>query len=73
MRSDTSPARLRLADVAQGLSALADGLLVVSALLMRRFLFETLHDAALMIDRERSGREASPTAPLGGVDEPSDG
>ncbi len=29
---------------------------------MRRFLFETLHDVALMIDRERSGREASPSA-----------
>lgn len=30
--------------------------------LMRRFLFETIHDVALMIDRERAGREASPTA-----------
>lgn len=29
---------------------------------MRRFLFETIHDVALMIDRERAGREASPTA-----------
>lgn len=29
---------------------------------MRRFLFETVHDVALMIDRERAGREASPTA-----------
>jgi len=29
---------------------------------MRRFLFETIHDVALMIDRERSGREASPSA-----------
>jgi putative transposase len=29
---------------------------------MRRFLFETIHDVALMIDRERVGREASPTA-----------
>ena len=29
---------------------------------MRRFLFETIHDVALMIDRERAGREACPTA-----------
>jgi transposase len=32
--------------------------------LMRRFLFKTIHDMALMLDREREGREASPT---GGV------
>ena len=31
---------------------------------VRRLLFQTIHDIALMIDRERSGREASPT---GGV------
>ena len=31
---------------------------------VRRFLFQTIHDVALMIDRERVGREASPT---GGV------
>jgi putative transposase len=30
--------------------------------LMRRFLFETIHDMAVMIDRERLGREASPSA-----------
>lgn len=30
--------------------------------LMRRFLFETIHDMAVMIDRERVGREASPSA-----------
>ncbi len=29
---------------------------------MRRFLSETIHDVALMIDRERAGREASPSA-----------
>jgi len=29
---------------------------------MRRFLFKTIHDVALMIDRERTGREASPSA-----------
>jgi transposase len=30
--------------------------------LMRRFLFRTIHDLAVMVDRERAGREASPTA-----------
>jgi transposase len=29
---------------------------------MRRFLFETIHDVVLMIDRERAGREASTSA-----------
>ena len=28
----------------------------------RRFLFQTIHDVALMVDRERAGREASPSA-----------
>jgi transposase len=32
--------------------------------LARRFLFQTIHDLELMLDREREGREASPT---GGV------
>jgi transposase len=32
--------------------------------LMRRFLFQTIHDLALMCDRARAGREASPS---GGV------
>jgi len=36
---------------------------------MRRFLFETIHDMALMIDRERVGREASPSA--GAIDSQS--
>ena len=31
---------------------------------VRRFRFQTIHDVALMLDRERVGREASPT---GGV------
>ena len=31
---------------------------------IRRFMFQTIHDVALMLDRERVGREASPT---GGV------
>jgi transposase len=30
--------------------------------LMRRFLFQTIHDLALTYDRERAGREASPSA-----------
>lgn len=30
--------------------------------LARRFLFQTINDVALMVDRERAGREASPTA-----------
>src|SRR3954467_8530830 len=30
--------------------------------LARRFLFQTCHDVALMVDRERAGREASPSA-----------
>lgn len=53
--------RLRVADVAGSLPAIAD-----SYWWFRRFvrslLFRTIHDVALMIDRERAGREASPTA-----------
>ncbi len=30
--------------------------------LARRFLFQTIHDVALMLDRENQGREASPSA-----------
>src|SRR4029077_3959958 len=30
--------------------------------LARRFLFQTIHDVALMLDRERTGREANPSA-----------
>ncbi len=30
--------------------------------LARRFLFQTIHDVELMLDRERAGRDASPTA-----------
>jgi transposase len=30
--------------------------------LVRRFLFTTLYNIALMLDREQAGREASPTA-----------
>lgn len=30
--------------------------------LVRRFLFQTINDIALMVDRERAGREASPSA-----------
>ena len=44
---------------------MADGALGVSAL-VRRLLFQTVHDVALMLDREQGGREASPGA--GAVD-----
>jgi transposase len=37
--------------------------------LARRFLFQTFHDVALMVGRERAGREASPTVAL--IDSPS--
>ncbi len=30
--------------------------------LARRFLFQTIHDLAVMVDRERAGREVSPSA-----------
>ena len=30
--------------------------------LARRFLFQTIHDLAMMLDREQTGREASPSA-----------
>ena len=30
--------------------------------LARRFLFQTIHDVELMLDRERRGREQSPSA-----------
>lgn len=30
--------------------------------LMRRFLFRTLHDVVLMLDRERAGRQVCPSA-----------
>jgi hypothetical protein len=30
--------------------------------LARRFLFQTIHDVALMLDREQAGREANPSA-----------
>jgi hypothetical protein len=30
--------------------------------LTRRFLFQTIHDVSLMLDPERAGREASPSA-----------
>jgi transposase len=30
--------------------------------LVRRFLFQTIHDLELMLDRERQGREQSPSA-----------
>jgi hypothetical protein len=50
-----------LAHAAGALRSVADRLLVVRRL-MRRFPFTTLHNIALMLDREWVGREASPTA-----------
>jgi len=48
----SGPLGRRLADVAEGLSALADGLLVVSP--VRAALpVPDIHDLALMLDRER--------------------
>ena len=32
--------------------------------LARRFLFQTIHGVALMLDREQAGREASPSAAI---------
>ena len=52
---------LRVADAADPFSAVADGLLVVSPV-RPSLLFRTIHDLAVMIDRERAGREASPSA-----------
>lgn len=40
---------------------MADGLLVVSPLRAPP-LFRTIHDVALMLDREREAREQSPSA-----------
>jgi transposase len=57
------PLGRRLAHAAKGFSAMADRVLVVRRF-VRRFMFQTIHDVALMLDRERAGREASPT---GGV------
>lgn len=53
-----------MADAADPFRAVADGLTVYGWFreLARRFLFQTIHDVALMLDRERAGREASPTA-----------
>lgn len=57
------PTGWRLAHAAEGFPALADRLLVVPQL-RAPFQFKTIHDVALMLDREREGREASPS---GGV------
>ena len=39
--------------------------------LARRFLFQTIHDIELMLDREREGREASPSAAVAACQKPS--
>ena len=53
----------RLADAAEGFPAVADGVLWFRRF-VRLMVFETIHDIALMLDRERLGHEASPS---GGV------
>ncbi len=53
---------MRLAHAAGALRAVANGLLVVPALRARRLLFQTLHDIALVLDRELAGRGADPSA-----------
>ena len=53
--------RLRLADCCRTTSRPGDRVLVVRRF-VRRLLFRTIHDIALMLDRERCGREASPSA-----------
>jgi hypothetical protein len=52
-----------MAHTADPLSAAADGLLVVSRF-VRLFPFHTIRDVVLMIDRERSGRNAHPSAAI---------
>jgi transposase len=52
---------LRVAHVASAFRALAKGLRLVPRA-GTRFLFQTIHDVELMLDRERQGREASPSA-----------
>src|SRR5208282_2528740 len=53
--------RLRLAHAAQGFSADDDGLRLVPAV-SSGGLFETINHRLVMRDRERVGREASPSA-----------
>ena len=62
------PHRLRLAGCCLNHSALADGLLAV--LPCSSVLLFNHHDIARMLDRERAGREASPTG-LGIIDSQS--
>lgn len=54
----------RMANAACAFSTLADSLLVVPAFFVSSFLFRTIHDVALMIERERAGREANLTADI---------
>ena len=55
------PCGLRLSDAAGAFRAMADRLAVFRRF-ARRLLFQTIHDIALMLDREREGRDANPTA-----------
>ena len=53
---------MRPGDVALRSLALADAVADRFRRFARRLLFNTIHDIALMVDRERAGREASPSA-----------
>jgi hypothetical protein len=48
-------------DASEGLSSEAHGLWRFRRF-VRRLMFQTIHDVAVMLDREQEGREASPTA-----------
>jgi hypothetical protein len=54
------PAAVGLANAADEFRSLADGVLVVSPV-CPPLLFQTIHGVSHMLDRERAGREASPT------------
>lgn len=53
--------RHRLEPVTQGFPAIADGVSLVRAVSRRRYL-ETINHHLVLLDRERTGREASPSA-----------
>lgn len=57
----SGPLGVRLADASNPFWSVAD-VYGWFRELARRFLFQTIHDVALMLDRELAGREASPSA-----------
>jgi transposase len=58
----TSSARAAAGACCRSTSATGARSMAGSRELARRFLFQTIHDIELMLDRERAGREASPSA-----------